>query len=228
MNFLELCKATASDAGTVAGFQTVNSVVGLTGRAAQLVGFVRDAWIDIQNERNDWLWMRRAFGPVALTPGQKVYPASALGVTRLGKWLGDRPGFRTFTIYDLERGPGSETEMDQISYDLWVEQYRRGATDQQMPRSWAISPARELVIGPPPDKVYMMSGEYRIAAQVLSADTDVPEMPDEYHRVIIPRAIKLAASSDEAWQALVDKTNQYAELRSALVREQTPEMPNIL
>lgn len=224
MDFLSLCKATASDAGTVAGFQSVTTVVGLTGRAAQLVGFVRDAWIDIQNERNDWLWMRRHFGPVALTPGDKVYTASDLGVTRLGEWLGDRPGFRTFTIYDPEQGVAQETEMTQIPYDRWIERYGRGAHYSQRPTEWAQSPAREILVGATPDKAHMLSGEYRVSPQVLVADSDVPEMPDAYHRIIIPRAIRLAASSDEAWPSLQDKTTQYSELRSALVREQTPNI----
>lgn len=224
MDFLTLCKQAASDAGTVAGFQTVTTVAGLTGRAAQLVGFVRDAWIDIQNERNDWLWMRRRFGPVALTPGTKTYSAAALGVARLGEWLGDRPAFRTFSIYDPDQGVASESEITQVAYDRWIERYARGSHDAQMPREWAQAPNRDIVVGPTPDKAYRLSGEYRLAAQILSADADVPEMPDQYHRIIIPRAIRLAASSDEAWQALADKSNQYAELRSALVREQTPNI----
>lgn len=224
MDFLTLCKEVASDAGTVAGFQSVTTVSGLSGRAGQLVGFVRNAWIDIQNERNDWLWMRRRFTAVALTPGQKTYAASALGVSRLGEWLGDRPAFRTFTIYDPERGPAGETEMTQIPYDRWIERYGRGVHDQQMPREWAQAPTREIVIGPSPDKAYMMSGEYRLSPQILTVDADVPEMPDVYHRVIVPRAIRLAASSDEAWNALNDKTSQYSELRNALVREQTPNI----
>ncbi|WP_375188406.1 hypothetical protein [Sphingobium yanoikuyae] len=222
MDFLALFKAAASDSGIVAGFNNVATLAGVSGRPAQLAGWVRDAWIDIQNERNDWTWMRRRFGPVALTPSVNLYLAAELGVTRLGQWLGDRPGYRTFTVYDPDRGPASETDMEQISYDRWIERWGRGAHDSQMPREWAISPARELLLGPTPDKAYLLKGEYRASAQILSADADTPEMPEEYHRVIIPRAIRLAASSDEAWQPLIDKTNQYSELRNALVRDQTP------
>lgn len=222
MDFLALCKAVASDSGLVSGFASISTVANVTGRAAQLVGWVRDAWIDIQNERNDWIWMRRRFGPVPLAAGTSEYAAADLGISRLGEWLGDRPTYRTFTIYNPLQGPSHETEMAQISYDRWVERWGRGAHDQQMPREWAVSPTRALLVGPTPDKPYLIRGEYRASAQVLEAGGDVPEMPEQYHRVIIPRAIKIAASSDEAWQALIDKTNQYGELRNALVREQTP------
>lgn len=227
MDFLTLCKAVASDAGIVSGFSSMATVVGVTGRPAQLVGWVRDAWIDIQNERNDWLWMRRRFGPFPLTPHKNIYTPAELGITRLGEWLGDRRAFRTFSIYDPEQGPGQEGAMEQISYDSWIERWDRGAPDEQKPREWAISPTRELLLGPAPDKVYLIRGEYRASPQILLEDGDVPEMPEQYHRVIIPRAIKLAASSDEAWQALQDKTSQYSELRNALVREQTPNMTSI-
>ncbi len=224
MDYLSLCKAVASDAGTIAGFNSIGSVNALSGRAAQLVGWVRDAWIDIQNERNDWIWMRRRFGPAALVVGKNDYTASDLGVDRLGVWLGDRPNYRTFTIYDPapERGPAHESPMTQISYDAWMERWGRGVHDRQQPREWTVSPTRAILVGPTPDKSYVMFGEYRAAPQILTLDNDVPEMPDTYHRVIIPRAIRLASSSDEAWQSLADKTNQYSELRNALVRDQTP------
>ncbi len=222
MDYLTLCKEVAADAGTIAGFQNVTTVVGLSGRPAKLVGWVRDAWIDIQNERNDWSWMRRRFGPVAMTAGVDSYTATAFGISRFGEWLQDRSGFRTFAIYDPDQGTAQTRAMDQISYDSWIERWGRGDHPSQMPVEWAISPTREILVGPKPDKAYMISGEYRISPQELSADGDVPEMPAQYHRVIIPRAIRLASSSDEAWNSLQDKTNQYGELRSALVREQTP------
>ncbi len=229
MNFLQLCKEAAGDSGTVAGLPNLTTVAGATGRAAQLVAWVRDAWIDIQNERNDWLWMRRRFTGKALTIGQMEYSAANLDLTRVSEWLPDRPRYYTFTIYDPDQGQGSEAEMSMISYDQWIYRYGRRTQDTGRPSEWARAPDGKLLIGKKPDKAYVISGEYRLTPQELATDADIPEMPTQFHRLIIPEAVRLAARSDEAWQALTAQCQQYERLRAPLVREQTgtPDMTGL-
>jgi hypothetical protein len=186
-----------------------------------VIGWTRDAWIDIQLERNDWRWMRKRFDQplIAVTP---EYTATTLGLLGVGEWLGDRNDFRTFSLYDPAIGKSDEQSLQQISYDLWVERYARGSHDNQRPVCWAVTPSNGLAFGPTPDKVYRVAGEYRSAPQELTADGDIPEMPAAYHRVIIVEAIRLMARSDEAFNALTAYGAQYDRLRNALVREQTP------
>lgn len=223
MNFLALCKAVARDSGTVAGIPNFTTVASASGRIEQVIGWTADAWIDIQNERNDWLWMRQTFEK-ALIADTPAYTPASWSMTRVSRWLEDRINYRTMTLYDPAIGREDEGTLAFISYDCWRETYDRGVHDNQRPSHWSISPTNEFLVGPTPDKVYNVRGEYRLKPQVLALDDDIPEMPEEYHRLIVVEAIRLMARSDEAMSALATYGTQYDRLRNALVREQTPQV----
>jgi hypothetical protein len=87
VNFLELCKATARDSGTVAGLPSFTSIAGATGRLEKLVNWVRDAWVDIQNERTDWLFRLDTF-EAPLIAGQMEYTGASLGL-EVAAWMPD-------------------------------------------------------------------------------------------------------------------------------------------
>jgi hypothetical protein len=224
MNFLQLCQAVALDSGTVAGVPNFTTVTGATGRIAQVVGWTRDAYIDIQNERNDWRWMQQEFS-APLVIDQIVYTAADLGITDHGAWLHDLPGegFRVLSLYETGY-QDQEGEIEEVPYTLFRQRFMRGTHDANRPTQWAISPRDELLFGNKPDKAYIVNGEYRMAPETLAADADTPTMPAAYHRLIVLEAQRLMARSDEAFQVIGEKADQYARLRSGLVREQTPPM----
>lgn len=221
MNFLQLCQAVALDSGTVAGVPNIVTVAGATGRVEQVVGWTRDAYIDIQNERDDWLWMRVPFSH-ALVIDQIEYDGADLGLTDFAYMLPDLPaeGWRNLSLYEV----GSEDQegsITQIEYNLFRQRYQRGTHDANRPCEWAMSPQGTLLLGPKPDKAYVLKGEYHMQPEELALDTDVPSMPAAYHRVIVQEAMRLMARSDEAFQVLAEKAQQYDRLRSGLVRTQT-------
>lgn len=224
MNFLQLCREVARESGTVAGVPNFNTVAAATGRVEQVVGWVRDAYIDIQNERGDWLFMVDTF-EAPLTIGKRLYTGLELGISDLGSWIGDRPaeGWNNLSLWE-EGFKAQEGEIWQIPYPTWRNRYERGEHRANKPTEWAVTPQGALGFGNTPDKAYWVQGEYRIAAQRLEADTDTPRMPEQFHRLIIHEAIRLMARSDEAFQVLVEKTQQYERLRHPLVRDQTPQM----
>lgn len=224
MNFLQLCQAVANDSGTVAGVPSFTSVAGASGRVAQVVGWVRDAYIDIQNERNDWLFMRRSFS-APLTIGKIEYDQTDFGLSNVAEWLPDLPaeGWANLTLYESGL-QAQEGELWQIPYQYFRQRYQRGTHDANKPTEWAISPLNTMLIGNTPDKAYIVRGEYRATPQELLVDADIPIMPTQYHRVIVAEAIRLMARSDEAFDVVGEKSQQYDRLRNALVREQTPKM----
>lgn len=224
MNFLQLCRATAIECGTVAGVPNFTTVAAASGRVAQVVGWVRDAYIDIQNERGDWLWMVHPF-EAQLTIDQLLYTGADLGVSDLGSWIHDRPaeGWNNLSLWE-DGYKEREGEILEIPYPVWRNRYQRGVHDANQPTEWAVTPQGLLAFGNKPDKAYWVAGEYRMAPEELTADADVPSMPEAYHRLIIHEAIRLMARSDEAFQVLVEKTQQYERLRNPLVREQTPQL----
>ena len=224
MNFLQLCQRVADISGTVAGVPSFTTVAGAAGRIKQVVGWTRDAYTDIQNERPDWLWMRGSF-TATLTIGVSAYSPASLGLTRVAHFLPDLPaeGWRNLSIYEtgLQKDEGSIT---QIPFSTFRERYQRGVHDRNKPSEWAVSPAGELLVGPTPDKAYVVSGEYRKTPQELLLDADVPEMPAAFHGLIVAEAIRIMARADEAFQVLVTQGQQYERLRNPLVLQQTPPL----
>lgn len=225
MNYLQLCKKVAQECGTIAGVPRITTVAGAAGRVANLTNAVRDAWIDIQNERTDWLWMRLDFEK-PLTIGQMEYAPADWALTDVGKWLGDTPSHYAMTIYEAgERG--QESDLFQIDWPTFRRRYLFGEHDANRPTEWSITPQGKIAFGNKPDKAYIVRGEYRQKAQELTIDTDEPEMPEEYHLVIVAEAIRQLARSDEAWQVVAEKGQQYDARRNALVIDQTPSMTTL-
>jgi hypothetical protein len=87
VNFLELCKKTAQESGTIAGLPSFNTVAAPSGRIAKLIGWVSDAWVNIQNERTDWLFRIDQFSH-ALSVGVGEYTGASFNLA-CRKWLPD-------------------------------------------------------------------------------------------------------------------------------------------
>lgn len=223
--FLELVRDLARDSGTLAGGVNIPSVtVFSNSRADKMISWIRKAWINIQNERDDWPWMRREF-VAPLTIGKARYNALELGIeSRFGQWIGDRPDFRTFSLYDPTIGKEDEGTLREQTYDMWRTRYGRGAPDPNRPTMWAVSPQQEVVFGAVPDKAYVVTGEYRLAPQVLTANEDVPELPQQYHGAIVWEAMKLLGIADESPQTASSAISEYVLARQNLNRDYLPEI----
>jgi hypothetical protein len=222
--FLELVQDLARDSGTLAGGVNIQTVT-LAGnaRADKMIGWVRKAWVNIQNERSDWPWMRREFS-APLTIGKVRYTAADFGIARFGQWVRDRPRFCTFSLWDTDIGQADEGAIREVDYDLWRARYGRGAPDANRPTCWAISPMQEWVCGAMPDKAYQLVGEYRLAPQILQANNDVPELPEQYHRAILWEAMKLLGIADESPATTSGAISEYVLVRQNLDRDYLPEI----
>jgi hypothetical protein len=60
MTFLELVQMTAQQSGTIQGVKPT-TVTGQADRLKQIVDYVREAYIDIQNAHRGWRWMQSTF-----------------------------------------------------------------------------------------------------------------------------------------------------------------------
>lgn len=226
MNFLQLCKKTAQESGTVAGLPSFSTVAGASGRIAKLVGWVSDAWVNIQNERPDWLFRLDTFEE-PLISGERFYTGTSFGLA-LAEWLPDTSTRQTMSLYDPDIGQEDEGGIRQISWNAYRQAFDRGTHDPNRPRHWAVKPDGSLSVGPKPDKPYVLRGEYKKAAQVLALDTDIPIIPSDFHLVIVGEALRLMAASDEEYQGLIPRAAQYERYRSPLVNSQTPAIYTIV
>jgi hypothetical protein len=193
MDYLSLVQALVRESGTMSGV-AVTTVSGQTGRQLKCVDWISNAYVTIQNRQKNWLWMMGEWSH-ALTIGTARYTAAALGLTRHRRWI---TGDQVMTLYDPAIGVADEGAITEISWETWRRKYGRGTQTAARPIEYAVSPAGEMCFGPFPDKAYVVGGEYYKSAQVLAANTDTPEMPEDHHMLIVWEALLTLDEHDEA------------------------------
>ena len=110
-----------------------------------------------------------------------------INITDFGQWRNE-----SFRAYLRSAGPGTEVILAQYyDYSQFRDFYllgtRRFVTAR--PLYWTIAPDKSIVLGFTPNDVYFVRGEYYRTPQTLSADTDIPIMPERYHMAIVYKAM---------------------------------------
>lgn len=218
--FLQLVNDVERESGVVNQAFWLTTIVGATGKQKKIVEWVRQAWEMIQRERTDWTFRRKQFSN-ALTIGVSRYTATALNITDFAGWMRETEGFRPFTLYNNAIGRSDETELAMLRHRDWLIQYDRGSPASMRPCVCSFSQDRELLVGPPPDKAYIVRGWYRRSIQSLAANTDVPIIDAEFHQAIVWRACMLLGDEDEAAFEVASSRAQYLSIYSAMVAEYT-------
>ena len=214
--FLQLVNDLERESGTIYQNQRVGSVLNAPGRQEKMVEWVAEAWRLIQTSRQDWPWMRKEFS-APLVSDQSRYTAAQLGLTSFSRWVPSSPLFQPYALFDPAIGAGEEQPLIEIPFAEWKQRWSRGVHDALRPREVSFDYERMLCVGPKPDKVYTLTGEYFRSAQMLSANTDVPICPEQHHAVIVWRALMLMAGHDEAPGAAAFANSEYTKCLRALV-----------
>lgn len=202
----------------------VTDVLGQAGDAARVVRNVRDAWTEIQQLSDDWLWMRSQFS-FATVAGQAAYaPAYATGVVGGGvrKWRSHEQSFRVYTTALARRDECFLVEWDWASYE---DTYGFGAPVQGKPSVFAIRNDKSIALGSvPSDAALTVRGWYQRESQILADSSDEPAMPSEYHTLIEHLATMKYAVGDNAPELFSEAQSNYNTMLANLKRTQLPEM----
>ncbi len=222
--FLELSQDLARESGTVSGANPT-AVASQAGRLLKIVEWTAQAWVEIQNLHADWRWMQKTFsGDTAASSAQ--YTPASWSITDLRDWLRDDKVtiYRPHTIFLTATGVSDEGALREISWQQWRTRWGRGTQTNNNPAEYAISPAGEFSLGPIPDDIYTVQGEYRQSAVVLAADGDIPGCPAAFHAIIVWRALMMLAEFDEAVDQRPAAAIKYNGLLESLQRNQLPEV----
>jgi hypothetical protein len=215
MNFLELARRVAQEAG-VPG-QVPTSVVGQIGDLGRIVTWTASAWRDVQTSKREWLWMRGDF-TLTTVASQGGYTAAEAGIPgRFSHWLLSSVRLSQF-------GPNDEILLEPIAYDDYRSVYLVGPQVTARPVNVAQAPDKRLLLGYIPNLAYEVKGEYQKAPQELQQDTDVPEMPEQYHDLIVYGALVKYARYFAAGEVYEDARMNYQRLMGDL---QIDQLPNI-
>jgi hypothetical protein len=235
MNYLQLCQRTAIECGVASNTAIATvlpTVVGATGSLGRVCNWVSEAFGDLQMAHDDWDWMRSSFllgGGVsfATVAGQAPYPTGTgvgtvgLLADSLGKW--DRGSFRCQTTGGFQ----DEMRLDEIPFGDWRNSYMLGAdrTVQTRPVVIAVGPDNSLCLGPPPDGLYTVTGDYYRAPADMAADTDTPTgLPPQFHLLIVYMAMQKYAGYESAPETMTRGAREAATTMAQLMSLRAPRL----
>lgn len=174
------------------------SIAVLSGDDIRLDYWIADAWLEVQRRRMDWAWMRKTVtGPLAIGVG--VYAASALNVLVLdfGRWQLDT-GDYTVRLYNSAT-PGPPRDLAWLPYEEFQERYLTQTVANGAPVHWSVAPDKRLLLGPKPNvSTYTISADYWAKPTAMVLDTDEPGMPEQFHMLLVWRALVEVAGFDAA------------------------------
>ena len=229
MNFLAICQRLRQEVDvTGTGPTTVVSQTGILGR---MVSWAASAYDDIQAKHQNWRWMRvgctvntvAADGSYAY--GDFTDELTAAVISRFRRWwLEDDEGYPVFKIYLQSAGVGTERWLPYLPWPEFRAIYRIGTVNDAAPAFVSVDPQDKIVLGPKPDAVYVLSGEYQRGNQALAADADTPEMPADYHMLIVYMAMMSYGMFKAAPEVLARGEAQATKLMRQLEVNQRPAM----
>ena len=225
--FLELCQDVARESGTFPTIGEPATTAGATNRALRVVNWTRTAYNQIQRARREWRWLRTDFSGTT-TAGLQTYGPAAMGIdSRFGRWVHFGENERAaFTVYLTATGQADERFMEYIEWEDFRNSVLFGgaASTTGYPQYISVNDQRELVLYPTPDDAYTLKGRYVKGLQTLSADADVPEMPEQFHEAIVWKALMLLGQFDEAFNQDPLWRMNYNEVFDALIHDQLPDV----
>lgn len=199
MNFLTLCQTLARECG--ASSASLTTVTGVTGENARFVEWIRQSNKDIQG-----LWANWKFNHATFTATTTTGQSSVTAPSDIEYW--DRSRFQ-LDGYDVEC----------VDYSQWKNVNESG---NQKPSLVVIMPDNSLKLVNTPDDAYTLTGDYYKAPQELTANSDVPRIPSQFHDLIYLHAMLNYAYFEAADDVLLRSREKMAERLPRLEANQLP------
>jgi len=223
--YLQICQDVAEEVGIDDGGPS--DVITQTGEHQRIVKWVKRAWMEIQGKHTSWRWMHREF-TISTVADQATYAYTdandvddAAAISRFSHWMvsdNDEPP----RSYLTSTGIGSETWLIYTPFIYYERVYDRGNQISGAPAHITVDRADNIRLGPAPSDVYTVTGYYVRGHQVLAADADTPDMPAQYHDLIMYRAMEKYARYHSAEEVLDRAEVEGRRVLHALEANQLP------
>lgn len=235
MNFLEISQAICREAG-IGGGQTVpTSVVGQVGELKRIVEYAKQALIEIESIHMssglNLRYMRKTF-TLTSVPSQSEYAYNdaaivdddtGVAITSFGSWMvkdcNEKP-----KIYLQSATVGTQGYLNYLEWYEFKRLYRLGTQNPEFPAHIGIKPDNKLVLGPKPNGIYIVNGDYLRAPQVMAANTDTPDMPSQFHNAIVFKGLTKYGLMESAPECVTKGEDSYATYLGNLEGDQLSTM----
>lgn len=196
------------------------------GQAKKLVDWTATAWLEIQGLHNTWNWMRKKFawetvaGTGDYLPSALTNTLTSSAMTDVRYWYKD-----TFRCQKKSIGIQDEQWLVEWEYNVFRNTYRFNVQVNGRPVVFGENPAgKAIMLGQIPDDVYIISGEYQKRPTSIVNNDDTPDIPEEYHMMIVYKAMQSYGLFESAGEVLARGQSQYQALLTQLEREQLQEV----
>lgn len=211
MTYLQLLQELHRECGA-AGVAPV-AVTSLTGEAARLAGWVKQANLDIQNMWENWKFLQ-VTDSRALTPTDNTLDAP----TDMGDGMWDLDTFKIIRVGETVPEDVLANEFDEVKTEI---------VDTSAGTPWrvVVMPDNSLRFEGTPNAADTFTGLYyrEPDAAELTAAGDVSSIPARFHRVITGRALILYANFEGADEI---KTQGAEIVADYLPRLENSQLPN--
>jgi len=190
-----------------------SDVATATGIEKRMVGWIRQAWVDVQQYRKDWPWMENEFS-FNTSADKQSYPLVELNLTDVERWL-----FQGASIFKTADGVAGERDIGAMQHKTWWMNYRKGLQTPGEPGCLFFHPGTNaLMIHPIPDGEYTITLRYYRAPQRLAANSDIPLMPtnESWQEIIKWRGLYLYAFHDGNTALLDEAEFEYGDMIAAM------------
>jgi hypothetical protein len=229
MTFLQLCQRVRQECGIAGTGPT--TVVGQTGELGRVVSWTATAYDLICAKHVNWKFLRSSFSVNSVASQEAYLPttctdteiAAAIGsatVGAFGSWIDD-----SFWIYKNSEGIATRREFYFYDYENFRYLYQIRPPNPGSPVYFTFRPRdNAILLGPKPDAVYVMAGEYYRIAPPLAADSDTPLFPARFHMAIVWLAQHLYAGYEEDGGVWTDSQTNFGQLYFPLMVDQLPRL----
>jgi hypothetical protein len=124
-------------------------------------------------------------------------------------------------------GFNDEMFLDEIPYDAWRNGYMLGAMRRVQTRPYviAVGPNQSLCLGPPPNGLYTITGDYWVAPSEMINDTDIPAgLPTRFQMLIVYRTMMKYAGYESAPEVYERGSQENAGMYAQLLAVRAPRM----
>lgn len=226
MSWLQLVNRVRHEAG--ASGADLTSLGGtLSAENTRIKEWCNEAWIDIQRLHAQWQFMLSDFS-FTTTIGLGVYTAATLStpITAFKNWKLD-----TFRAYNTAAGFPDEQLLPYLPFASFRNMYLFGdmRTTQTRPTFYSVDQSKALRLGPLPDAIYTVNGQYWRLPEGFAADTDTPQgtapaFTEDYHMLIVWKALESYALFESAQEVLTRALREGTKVLSRLQIDQLPTM----
>lgn len=223
MNLLSLARAAKRESGLTSSAADPAAFASATGDDLRFFHWVIWAWRDLDLMHKTWKW-RRAAGQATTSGSMTLAPdavAPGFAISSFSSWL---PASREYqpSTYPVADGVSTERPLTFLPYDVFRKQFILSSHTTNNLQYWTVAPNGDFMVGPTPDEDHVVNADYIKGHTALALDADEPTLPEDYHMLIVWRALQQYGGFDAASEVFQRADMNERSMMSALTQDQLP------